>query len=71
MEPAPALDTFRRREIEQQLTADLHAANQRLRNALSDEEKRQALEAYSKALQRITDFAARGLVPKDLLPSGL
>jgi hypothetical protein len=68
MEPEPALDQFQRREIEQQLAADLQAANQNLRNASSDEEKRQALEAYYRGLKRFTDFAAKGIVPEDLLP---
>ena len=67
MEPDSALDKFRRREIEQQLAADLQVANQRLRNASTDEERRRATESYAKALQRFTDFAAKGIVPQDLL----
>lgn len=68
MEPDPALDKFRKREIEQRLAADRQSANLRLRSAPNGEEKRHALEACSRALQRFTDFAAKGIVPEDLLP---
>jgi len=68
MEPDPALDKFRLREIEQQLAADLQTASERLRRATSEEEKRKATEAQIRALQRFTDYAARGIVPQDLLP---
>jgi hypothetical protein len=69
MEPYPALDKFRLREIEQQLAADLQAASERLRRAPTEDEKNKATEAQIRALQRFRDFAARGIVPQDLLPA--
>jgi hypothetical protein len=69
MEPQPALDMFRRREIEQQLAADLQAANQKLRKALTMEDKREAADGYLRALNRFTEFASKGLVPEGLLRS--
>jgi len=69
MEPRCDLDKFRLREIEQRLAADLQSASEQLRLALTEENKRQALEAHQRALQRFTNFAARGTVPQDLLPT--
>jgi hypothetical protein len=66
MEADRALDKFRKREIEQRLAADLQSANLRLRSASNGDEKIHALEAYARALQRFTDFAAKGIVPGDL-----
>jgi hypothetical protein len=69
MEPRCDLDKFRLREIERRLAAELQSASQRLRLALTEEDKRQALEAQHNALQRFTNFAAKGIVPQDLLPT--
>jgi hypothetical protein len=67
MQPDPGLDKFRRREIEQQLTANLQAASERLRRSITEEEKRTAREVNARALQRFTDFVTKGVVPEDLL----
>jgi type VI protein secretion system component VasF len=69
-EPEGALDKFQLREVEQQLAADLQAASEQLRRVLTEEQKEAALQSYSRALQRFTDFAARHIVPEDLLPPG-
>jgi hypothetical protein len=69
MEPSRDLDKFRLREIEQRLAGELQSASEQLRLALTDEDKRQALEAHHRALQRFTNFAAKGIVPQDLLPT--
>ncbi len=68
MEPDPALDKFRLRQIEQELAAELQAANERLRRASSEADRRVAIDAHIRALQRFTDFAAKGIVPSDLAP---
>jgi hypothetical protein len=66
MQPDPGLDKFRRREVEQQLAAELQAASERLRRATTEEQRRTAREVNARALQRFTDFAAKGVVPEDL-----
>jgi hypothetical protein len=43
------------------------SAKERLRTATTDEEKRTASEAFERALQRFTDFAAKKIVPKEFL----
>jgi hypothetical protein len=67
MTPNPAPDKFRRYEIEQQLASELHAAREQTRLASTEEEKRNVLEAYLLALQRYTEFAAKGIVPEEFL----
>jgi hypothetical protein len=66
MEPNCALDKFRLRQIEQELAAELQAASERLRRAYSETDRREAIDAHIRALQRFTDFAAKGIVPQDL-----
>jgi hypothetical protein len=68
MTPNSAMDKFRLREIEQRLAAELHAANEQMRLASTDEEKRNASDAHQRSLQRFADFAARGIVPEEFLP---
>jgi hypothetical protein len=68
MEPRCGFDKFRLREIEQRLAGELQSASQQLRLAFP-EEKRQASEAHQRALERFTNFAAKGIVPQDLLPT--
>jgi hypothetical protein len=68
--PEGALDKFRLREVERQLAADLQAASEQLRRVLTEEQKQAALQSHLHALQRFTDFAARQIVPEDLLPPG-
>jgi hypothetical protein len=68
MEPYRALDRFRLREVQRQLAAELQTTSEKLRRASSEEEKRQALESHRQALQRFAEFAAKGIVPSDLLP---
>jgi adenine C2-methylase RlmN of 23S rRNA A2503 and tRNA A37 len=71
MTPNSALDKFRLQEIEQQLASELHAAREQTRGASTEEEKRNVLETYLLALQRYTEFAAKGIVPEEfLLQSG-
>jgi hypothetical protein len=67
MQPDPGFDKFRRREIEQQLAANLQAASERLRRATTEEDRRTAREGNTRALQRFTDFVTKGVVPEDLL----
>jgi hypothetical protein len=67
MEPHPSLDIFRMREIERQLTAELQRAREQLRKATTEEEKHSALELRDRALQRLTDFVTRKIVPKEFL----
>lgn len=57
------------RKIEQQLSAELHAANALVISATTPAEKREGMAAYDRALQRFADFVARGIVPEDLMPS--
>ena len=66
MEPDPALDKFRLRQVEQELAAELQAASERLRRASNEADRRVAIDAHILALQRFTDFAAKGIVPQDL-----
>ena len=54
-------------EIEQQLASELHAAMEQTRLASTEEEKHNALNTYLLALQRFTEFAAKGLVPEEFL----
>jgi parvulin-like peptidyl-prolyl isomerase len=68
--PERGLDKFRLREIEQQLAADLQAASERLRRVGTEEQKLEALQAHLRALHRFTDFAARHIVPEDLMAAG-
>jgi hypothetical protein len=63
-----AIDKFRLREIEQQLAAEVQVARAQIRSATTEEEKRKASGALQHALQRFTDFAARNIVPEELLP---
>jgi|HubBroStandDraft_6_1064221.scaffolds.fasta_scaffold373476_2 hypothetical protein len=63
----PSLDAFRMREIEQQLTAELQRARERLLRARTEEETRSAVRLRNRALQRLTDFVARKIVPKEFL----
>ncbi len=63
------LNNFRLREIEQLLTAELQTSRQKLSTASTLDEKRRALDAHLGALQRFTEFATNGTVPKDLLPT--
>jgi hypothetical protein len=65
MEPYQSPRVFRMREIERQLTAELHSARERVRLAVSGEEKRIAKEDADRALQRFTDFAAKNIVPEE------
>jgi len=67
MEPGTGLDKYRLREIEQQLAAELQGASEHLRRVSADE-KCQALASHLRALQRFTDFAARGIVPEEFFP---
>jgi hypothetical protein len=67
MEPHPSLDIFRIREIEQQLAAELQRAREQLLKATTEEEKHGASELRDRALQRLTDFVARKIVPKEFL----
>ena len=67
MEPYQSLDNFRMREIEQKLTAELQSARDRVRSTTTIEEKRSASEARDHALQRLTDFVARKIVPAEFL----
>jgi hypothetical protein len=67
MEPHPSLDIFRMREIERQLTAELQRAREQLLKATTEEEKHSASESRNRALQRLTDFVARRIVPKEFL----
>jgi adenine C2-methylase RlmN of 23S rRNA A2503 and tRNA A37 len=67
MTPDPALDKFRLHEIEQHLASELHAAREQTRGASTEEEKRNVLETYLLALQRYTEFAAKGIVPEEVL----
>ena len=67
MEPKRNLDKFRLREVEQYLAADLQFAEQQVRLAKTEEAKHAASEARDRALKRFSDFAARGIVPKEFL----
>jgi hypothetical protein len=67
MEPHRSLDIFRMREIERQLTAELQRAREQLRRSTTDEAKHSASELRDRALQRLTDFVARRIVPKEFL----
>ena len=69
MEPRCDLDKFRLREIEQRLAGELQSASEQLRLALTEDDKRKATEAHHRALQRFGNFAAKGIVPQDLLPT--
>jgi hypothetical protein len=69
MEPRCDRDKFHLREIAQRLAGELWSASEPLRLALTAEDKRQASEAYYRALQRLTNFAAKCIVPQDLLPT--
>jgi hypothetical protein len=55
------------REIEQRLTAELQRAREQLLKATTEEERRSGLELRNGALQRMTDFVARKIVPKEFL----
>lgn len=65
MEPKPELDKFRLREIEQQVARELSIAREKLRRASTEQEKQDSSDSYHRALQRFTDFVARGIVPKE------
>ena len=66
-ETNPCLDNFRMREIEQKLTAELQSARDRVRSATTTEQKRSASESRDRALQRMTDFVARKIVPAEFV----
>jgi hypothetical protein len=66
MTPNSAIDKSRLHEIEQQLASELHAAREQTQGASTEEEKRNVLETYLRALQRYTEFAAKGIVPEEL-----
>jgi parvulin-like peptidyl-prolyl isomerase len=68
--PERGLDKFRLREIEQVLASDLQGSSERLRIVATEEQKQQALQSHLRALQRFTDFAARHIVPEDLMAAG-
>jgi hypothetical protein len=55
------------REIEQQLTAELQRAREQVRRATKEREKQSASELRDRALERITDFFTKGIVPKEFL----
>jgi hypothetical protein len=67
MQPRQSLDRFRMREIEQQLTAELQRARMELLYASTEEETHRALELRDRALQRMTEFVARRIVPEEFL----
>jgi hypothetical protein len=67
MAPNSAIDKFRQHEIEQQLASELHTAREQTRRASTEEQKQNALETYLLALQRYSEFAAKGLVPAGFL----
>jgi hypothetical protein len=67
VDPHQSLNKFRLREIEQELFVELQPARERRRTATTGEEKRIALAAFERALQRFTDFAARKIVPEEFL----
>ena len=67
MTPNSAIDKFRQHEIEQQLASELHAAREQTRLVSTEEEKRSALQTYLRALQRFTEFAAKGIMPEEFV----
>jgi hypothetical protein len=67
MGPRGSLDNFRRREIEQQLVAELQVAREQVRTATTPDEQRTASELFSRALQRFTDFVNGKIVPEEFL----
>jgi hypothetical protein len=67
MEPRNGLDRFARRAVERKLVAQLHESHERLRIAIRSEHDA-VLDLYMVALQRFTDFAAKGDVPQDCWP---
>lgn len=69
MESKHRLDKYRLREIEQQLAAEIQTTAEQLRSASTEEEKRIASEAHSRALKRFSDFAGKGIVPEEFLGS--
>jgi len=67
MTPNSAVDKFRLHEIEQQLASELHSAREQTRRAATEEQKHNVLETYLLALQRYTEFAAKGRVPEEFV----
>jgi hypothetical protein len=67
MEAHRSPDRFRLREIEQQLTAKLHLARERLRLVSTEEGRRAASISVGVALDRLTEFVARRIVPPEFL----
>jgi hypothetical protein len=62
-------ERFRRREIEQRLTSELHAATEKARLARDDPEQfRRAWDDHLVALERFRKFVAHGVIPHDLEP---
>ncbi len=61
--PKRARDRLQTREIEQKLTADLHAAREQVRTATREEERAKAQEAFNRTLEQFKNFIARGEVP--------
>jgi|HubBroStandDraft_6_1064221.scaffolds.fasta_scaffold126736_3 hypothetical protein len=62
-----SLDAFRLREIEQQLTAELQRTRRLLLTAATEEARRSAFESRDRALQRMKDLFAKGVVPEEFL----
>ena len=67
MTPNSAVDKLRLHEIEQQLASELNAAREQTTLVSNEEEKHNVLETYLLALQRYTEFAAKGIVPEEFL----
>jgi len=67
MTPNSAIDKFRLLEIEQQLASELQAAMEQTRLASTEKEPHNVLQTYLLALQRYTEFAAKGIVPEEVL----
>ena len=64
----PSLDRFQMREIEMQLTNELHVASERLRLA-GPTERQEAADLYHNAMQAFKDFCIAGVAPERLLPA--
>jgi hypothetical protein len=69
MDPNRDIDTFRLREIEQQLAAEIQLARTKVTSATAEDERLKASEVLQIALKRFTEFAARRIVPEAFLPN--
>lgn len=67
MTPNSAVDKFRLHELEQKLVSELQVASEQTRLVSTEEEKRSALQAYLRALQRFTEFAVKGIMPEEFV----